>query len=87
MDVKNYITENYPDYEILIADGLDEAFIGVGFSFNRPFACYDREKVIRVLIEEGMSHEEATEYFEFNIAGAYVGESTPVFVEMCQIEK
>jgi hypothetical protein len=27
-----------------------------------------------------MSREEAEEYFEFNILGAYVGEYTPVFI-------
>jgi hypothetical protein len=29
-----------------------------------------------------MSEEEAIECFEFNIQGAYVGESTPVFVDL-----
>jgi hypothetical protein len=28
-----------------------------------------------------MSWEEAVEYFDFNVAGAWVGESTPVFLE------
>jgi hypothetical protein len=28
-----------------------------------------------------MSEEEAWEYFDFNIAGAYVGEHTPFFLE------
>jgi hypothetical protein len=27
-----------------------------------------------------MDQEEASEYFEFNIAGAYVGERTPIFI-------
>jgi hypothetical protein len=29
-----------------------------------------------------MSEEEAEEHFSFNIAGAYVGENTPVIVEL-----
>jgi hypothetical protein len=29
-----------------------------------------------------MTHEEAEEYFSFNVEGAYVGEQTPVFLEM-----
>lgn len=28
-----------------------------------------------------MNHEEALEYFDFNVDGAYVGEQTPIFVE------
>jgi hypothetical protein len=30
---------------------------------------------------EGMDEEQAQEYFSYNIAGAYVGEQTPVFLE------
>ena len=30
---------------------------------------------------DGMSDEEAVEYFEFNVTGAWVGENTPIFFE------
>jgi hypothetical protein len=30
---------------------------------------------------DGMSYEDATEFFEFNIAGSYVGEATPIWVD------
>jgi hypothetical protein len=33
------------------------------------------------LIKEGMSEEEAEEYFQFNVEGAWVGENTPIFLE------
>ena len=29
---------------------------------------------------EDMSYEEAVEFFEFNVTGAYVGEHTPAFL-------
>jgi hypothetical protein len=29
---------------------------------------------------EDMSYEDAVEHFEYNIAGSYVGEKTPVYV-------
>ena len=29
-----------------------------------------------------MPYEEAVEYFEFNVAGAWVGEQTPIFVDL-----
>jgi len=29
---------------------------------------------------DGMSYEEAIEYFDFNVTGAYVGEHTPMFI-------
>ncbi len=31
--------------------------------------------------DEGMSHEEAWEYLEFNTFNAYVGENTPIYIE------
>lgn len=69
------------DYSILLADGLDEAFIGIGWQFNTPLAVYDREKCIEILESQGMTPEEAQEYFYFNTQGAYVGEQTPIFLE------
>jgi hypothetical protein len=31
-------------------------------------------------MKDGMEYDEALEYFDFNIAGAYVGEQTPIFI-------
>ena len=42
---------------------------------------YDAEQIRTILMErDGMSPEEAREYIEFNIEGAYVGRHTPVLV-------
>jgi hypothetical protein len=65
----------------LLADGLDEAFIGIGWQFNTPLAVYDRDKCIEILESQGMTPEEAQEYFYYNTQGAYVGEQTPIFLE------
>jgi hypothetical protein len=40
---------------------------------------YDRDKILEQLRKE-LTPEEAVEYFEFNILGAYVGEKTPIFL-------
>lgn len=69
------------DYSILLADGLDEAFIGIGWQFNTPLAVYDRDKCMEILVSQGMTPEEAQEYFYYNTQGAYVGEQTPIFIE------
>jgi len=82
MNLKEKLDEHIgDDYSILLADGLDEAFIGIGWQFNTPLAMYDRDKCIEILESQGMTPEEAQEYFYFNTQGAYVGEQTPVFVE------
>jgi hypothetical protein len=42
---------------------------------------YDKEKIALQFIEDGMTYEEAVEYIEYNIEGAYVGENTPLILE------
>jgi len=63
----------------LLADGFSEALIGMGTRFTYDVAVYDYEKCIEIL-ERDMPREDAIEYFDFNVSGAYVGENTPVFV-------
>lgn len=67
------------DQEIQLADGFEDAFVGIATQFNRTFAVYDRVKCIEILAKD-MSHDEAEEYFQFNVEGAYVGENTPAFI-------
>jgi hypothetical protein len=68
------------DEEILLADGFEDALAGYVRVFTRTAALYDHEKCISILVKrDGMSYEEAHEYFEFNVVGAYVGEHTPAF--------
>lgn len=62
-----------------IANGFDSALIGFGFQFTNPVAIYDYDKCIEVLMKD-MDREDAEEYFDFNVIGAWVGESTPVFL-------
>jgi len=70
------------DDELLLADGLEQAFVGLVMRFNvlYPIACYDYDKVIASYIEDGMTEEEAIEFFEFNVIGAWAGERTPCFI-------
>jgi|688.fasta_scaffold471696_2 hypothetical protein len=70
------ILEDYED--VLIADGFDDAVIGIEPMTMR--VVYDIDKVIEILMDQGMDNDEAIEYYEFNIVGAYVGEQTPLFV-------
>ena len=74
---------------LLIADGLDHAFVGLMMRFNvlEPIACYDYDRVIQGYIEEGMTEEEAIEFFEFNVIGAWVGERTPCYLRRMTLEE
>ena len=72
---------------MLFANGFDGAFVGVGTQFNKSFSVYSRREVLKILVNECcMTLEEAIEYFEFNIQGAWVGEHTPIFLEDMSVE-
>ena len=82
MTIQDHIKNSLSELEdILLADGLEAAFIGIGRQFNTPIAVYSRSKAIQCFIDQGMTEEEAEEFFEFNTAGAYVGEQTPIFID------
>lgn len=56
--------------------------IGIGRQFNRELVVYDEAKCLDILVKrDGMSPEEAREFFEYNTAGSWVGEGTPMFLE------
>ena len=80
--ISEFIEEYYPDEanHILLADGFDGAFIGIGSAFGgKNVAIYDRAKCIKIL-ERDMSPDEAEEFFSYNTEGAYVGDYTPIFM-------
>jgi|TARA_R100001530_G_scaffold121926_1_gene89436 capsule polysaccharide modification protein KpsS len=65
--------------DMLFADGFDDALIGyIERAGMSSIACYDKHKCIDILAKD-MSHEDAIEYFYFNVIGAYVGDNTPCF--------
>jgi hypothetical protein len=71
------IISYYEEEKFLKADGFDDAVIGVEQNSNRLI--YSVTRCLEILILQGMSLEEATEYFDFNISGSYVGEKTPIW--------
>jgi len=67
------------DSEALRVDGFNDCIIGTDYKKLR--VVYSIERMLAILMErDGMSMEEAIEYFDFNIGGAYMGEMTPVYV-------
>ena len=69
--------------EALLCDGFDEAIIGMAERINLgPVVAYDVDKILGIMVErDGMTYEEAIEYFDFNILGAWMGENTPVYIQ------
>ena len=65
----------------------DHCMVGIGYRFNAgPLAVYDIERVLQVLEKDGMTEEEAIEWYEYNIIGGWVGDGTPIFINLFQEE-
>jgi len=73
---------SYLDEEILVMDGFEEAFIGLSRRCGQPtLATYSWKKMVEVLVSrDSMHEEEAAEFIEYNCAGAWMGELTPVIL-------
>lgn len=64
--------------------GYDDSVIGPAMIWQNntqvAVLVYDAESIRNKLVSEGMSREEAREYIEFNLEGAYTGPDTPILV-------
>ena len=78
-DIKDLYGDDEP--EILFADGYDKAIAGVVWDGERTRVVYETEEILKILMEDGMTYDEASEYFDFNVAGAYMGVYTPLYLE------
>ena len=68
--------------DLLFLDGHDDAIIGVAERDGIFLVAYDQARILRKLRRrDGMDRVGAEEFFEFNIAGAFIGERTPVFLK------
>jgi hypothetical protein len=72
----------YPD--------LAPAYLGSAYrcGLEGPVAVYDYHLLVQLLIErDGMTEEDAIEYVDFNILGAYIGERTPLILVMTPLDE
>ena len=77
MTILEKITENNP--EAIIWDDLDDAIIGHTTDF---LAVYDIGKLSQCLLKNNTdwTEEDALEWIDYNIIGAYVGQNTPLHI-------
>lgn len=69
------------DAELIFADGYDEAILGVGSRNGHAVVVYNSEGIIDILCQrDGMIRDEAEEFFDYNIGGAWIGEGTPFYM-------
>lgn len=75
-ELKETIGEHNP--EAMFADGYDNAIMGYSSDLR---VIYSADQIVKTLVErDGMTPDEAIEFFNFNIECAYVGEYTPIYM-------
>jgi hypothetical protein len=81
-DIREHLNDMFEGLLFLSEREFDAAILGVAERIGMsPIVAYDTAKIIDILCErDGMEDDEASEFFEFNIAGAYVGDRTPIFI-------
>lgn len=81
--IEDWCEQHAPDESILLADGFEGAFMGLGYSAGDQIcACYDIEQCIRIImLQDQLSYEDAADYFAINVQDAYVGDQTPIFID------
>jgi len=78
------ILDMYPDPNIKIIDGFDDAVLGIDIESMRLI--YSSQKIIQILMDSYdvenrlTAAEVASEYFDFNIRGSK-GEGYPIFCD------
>lgn len=87
-EVNEYADATEVPLILLEGDEFDEAIIGIVTGMGASTAvAYDADKCVEVIArnmegDKEARYESAREYFEFNTAGAFMGEGTPMFVQM-----
>jgi hypothetical protein len=69
------------DHGVVSCDGFDDCIIGVVESFGGlAQLLYDKQKMVAKMMErDGMTEEEAVEFFDFNIIGSYTSPQDPIY--------
>jgi hypothetical protein len=71
------------DENIVVADGLSHAFIGLTLTEEGTVAVYSTERIIAHLMEQDMmDFDTAEEYMHFNILGAKAPQRNPIYVDV-----
>ena len=78
---KEFLEDNYP--ETILMTGYEDCILGICNRYGQDsIVAYDLEKVLAKLMKDGMTYEEAVDWYEFNMIGSWCGDTTPCFVDM-----
>ena len=67
--------------DALQMDGYEDCVVGISVGFKGSCLIYDMRKIInKMKKDDGMTENEAWEYFDYNVLGSWMGDFTPVFL-------
>lgn len=73
--------------DAVLLDNMADALIGVGYIGHQdPVAVYSKAKIFAKLQNDGLSQEDAEEYYVGRFLGLWAGEHTPVILDDLQEE-
>jgi len=82
LSIMEEIQERFPDDEDLLCAPPEYDSAVVGIDIYKMVLIYSVVKITEILVErDGMLPDEAMEFFDFNIAGAYMGAHTPIWLD------
>ena len=75
----------------LLIDNFEDCFVGTCYTWHGnqrvERLIYSGDKMVdKFMADDKMDVNEALEYIEFNIEGAYVGPHTPIILWECSLE-
>tara|TARA_Y100001938_G_C8035714_1_gene403202 strand:- start:552 stop:842 length:291 start_codon:yes stop_codon:yes gene_type:complete len=80
-ELLDYLRHHFPDS--LLANGYDSAIIGFASGTDSGRVVYSIPKMIEVCMRElAIDYEEALEWLEYNTFNAFVGEFTPIYMDV-----
>ena len=70
------------EQSLLFANGYDDAILGIAELNGIASVVYDSAKVVKILrSRDRMTRADAEEFFAYIVAGAFLGKSTPIFLQ------
>lgn len=67
--------------QLVSLTGYEHCIIGTVEQFGRPdIICYDKDLILAKHMADGMTLDDAEDYFLYNDCGGYLGDRTPCFL-------
>jgi hypothetical protein len=68
------------DEDTLTYTGCDDAIVGISSGFDGTRVVYSYNRLVEHFMLEGMDSDEAIEWVDYNVVGAYGGPKSPIVV-------